>query len=283
MGHFASPFAQGSCPQNPATAPGGIWGDTGKSPRPAEQGQPPAIPPPPLPTTNITKPPKSAKGDEASCISLNTGRNLLRGKKTQNKTRLLKKYQKETNEVRHLPLAGAAPEGGGAGLQPACGGAGVQAPLGGRAEPSPQHSGARPAGELALSPSSSTVTHQRRGSPEEPPSYPGPYTWKEDRRWHRGPGAAAEVSPGVRTQPSPAWASEGAEQIRHPPRGARLEKHEPPSEALGEHQAQKWDKNTSNLSSEHRGAEAPGSPQLGKPPGMPLAAHCLHSEKQLQN
>lgn len=133
VGHFASPFAQGSCPQNPATAPGGIWGDTGKSPRPAEQGRPPAIPPPPLPTTNITKPPKSAKGDEASCISLNTGRNLLRGEKTQNKTRLLKKYQKETNEVRHLPLAGAAPEGEGAGLRPARGGAGVQAPLGGRA------------------------------------------------------------------------------------------------------------------------------------------------------
>lgn len=52
--------------------------------------------------------PMPKKGGETSCISLNTGRNLLRMGETHS---FLKKYQKETNEVKCLSLAGAATGG----------------------------------------------------------------------------------------------------------------------------------------------------------------------------
>lgn len=144
-----------------------------------------------LPTLQQTspkppEPPKSAEGDEAPCVSLNTGRNLLRGEKKQTNP----EQNTASKKVSKRDRGGEAPafgrrSGAAAGPRRSRGagttGGGahpkiwVLVPLGNWLCPHPP----------VLSPTST----------EEPPMYPGPHTWEGDRRWHRGPGAAAGVSP----------------------------------------------------------------------------------------
>lgn len=195
-----------------------------------------------LPTLQQTppkppEPPQSAEGDEAPCVSLNTGRNLLRGEKKQTNP----EQNTASKKVSKRDRGGEAPAFGrrsGAAAGPRRSrGAGT---TGGGLTPKFGCSSRWGIGSVPI---------LRRCHPPAPRSHPCTRVPTPGRGTGGGtgdPGQQQGCPQGVRAQPSPARASEGAEKIHPAPRGARLEKHEPPPEALGaEQQAQKWEKNTS--------------------------------------